>query len=87
VAVSPDAQGGGIGRKLFEAVTDMADEEGVKCYLESSRNVPNVQIYEKMGFRMKKEMECRDGDDVCMVSSFLFVVLFGLSSGFEKYFF
>ncbi|BAE56876.1 unnamed protein product [Aspergillus oryzae RIB40] len=70
VAVSPKAQGGGIGRKLFEAVTDMADREGVKCYLESSRNVPNVQIYEKMGFRMKKEMECRDGEDVCMVGFF-----------------
>ncbi|KAF7594686.1 hypothetical protein BBP40_008579 [Aspergillus hancockii] len=67
VAVSPDAQGGGIGRKLFEAVTDLADEEGVKCYLESSRNVPNVQIYEKMGFRMRKEMECRDGEDACML--------------------
>ncbi|KAB8200238.1 acyl-CoA N-acyltransferase [Aspergillus parasiticus] len=67
VAVSPKAQGGGIGRKLFKAVTDIADREGVKCYLESSRNVPNVQIYEKMGFRMKKEMECRDGEDVCML--------------------
>ncbi|KAE8149414.1 acetyltransferase, GNAT family [Aspergillus avenaceus] len=67
VAVSPDAQGRGIGRQLFEAVTEQADREGVKCYLESSRNVPNVQIYEKMGFRMKKEMVCRDGEDVCML--------------------
>lgn len=57
-----------MGRKLFEAVTDRADQEGVKCYLESSRNVPNVQIYEKMGFEMRREMECRDGEDVCMVS-------------------
>ncbi|OJK00214.1 hypothetical protein ASPACDRAFT_118257 [Aspergillus aculeatus ATCC 16872] len=67
VAVRPGTQGKGIGRKLFEAVTNKADQEGVKCYLESSRNEPNVQIYEKMGFEMKKEMECRDGEDVCML--------------------
>lgn len=73
VAVRPDCQGLGVGRKLFEAVTDRADQEGVKCYLESSRNVPNVQIYEKMGFEMRKEMECRDGRDVCMVSFFYYL--------------
>ncbi|KAF9885114.1 hypothetical protein FE257_000754 [Aspergillus nanangensis] len=67
VAVSPGSQGKGIGRKLFETVTDRADEEGVKCYLESSRNVPNVKIYEKMGFTMSREMECRDGADACML--------------------
>lgn len=52
---------------LFEAVTKRADREGVKCYLESSKNVPNVMIYERMGFEMKMEMECRDGEDACMV--------------------
>lgn len=52
---------------LFESVTKIADEEGVKCYLESSKNVPNVQIYERMGFEMSRTMECRDGGDVCMV--------------------
>ena len=67
VAVSPDAQGRGIGRRLFEAVTDRADREGAKCYLESSKSIPNVQIYERMGFEMQKEMECRDEDDACMV--------------------
>lgn len=55
---------------LFEAVTKMADREGVKCYLESSKNVPNVKIYERMGFEMRKEMECRDGEDACMVCFF-----------------
>lgn len=67
VAVSPAAQGKGVGRMLFEAVTRKADEEGRKCYLESSKNVPNVQIYERMGFHMSMEMECRDGEDACMV--------------------
>lgn len=59
---------------MFEAVTKRADEEGVKCYLESSKSVPNVQIYEKMGFRMRMEMECRDGEDVCMVCLLPFIV-------------
>ena len=67
VAVSPRAQGQGVGRMLFEAVTKEADRDGMKCYLESSKKEPNVKIYEKMGFEMKKEMVCRDGDDVCMV--------------------
>ncbi|KAJ5359030.1 uncharacterized protein N7496_011443 [Penicillium cataractarum] len=67
VAVSPEAQGKGVGRMLFEAVTKRADREGVKCYLESSKNVPNVMIYERMGFEMKMEMECRDGEDACML--------------------
>ncbi|KAJ5752958.1 hypothetical protein N7520_009875 [Penicillium odoratum] len=67
VAVSPEAQGRGVGRLLFEAVTKRADEEGVKCYLESSKSVPNVQIYERMGFEMSRTMECRDGGDVCML--------------------
>ncbi|KAL3444491.1 acyl-CoA N-acyltransferase [Aspergillus insuetus] len=60
VAVRPEAQGKGVGRLLFEEVTRKADEEGVKCYLESSRNQPNVGIYEKLGFDMRKVMECRD---------------------------
>ncbi|KAL2796038.1 acyl-CoA N-acyltransferase [Aspergillus keveii] len=60
VAVRPEAQGKGVGRLLFEEVTRKADEEGVKCYLESSRNQPNVGIYEKLGFDMRKIMECRD---------------------------
>jgi predicted enzyme involved in methoxymalonyl-ACP biosynthesis len=52
---------------LVKKVLKMADEEGIKCYLESSKNEPNVQIYERMGFELKREMECRDGDDVCML--------------------
>lgn len=75
VAVSPEAQGKGIGKLLFETVTKQADQEGIKCYLESSKNVPNVQIYEGMGFEMSREMECKDGDDTCMVGA-LFHPLF-----------
>jgi hypothetical protein len=32
----------------------------MRCYLESSRSVPNIKIYEKMGFHLEKEMECDD---------------------------
>ncbi|KAL2865407.1 GNAT family N-acetyltransferase [Aspergillus lucknowensis] len=74
VAVRPEAQGKGVGRKLFEEVTKRADEEGVKCYLESSRSKPNVEIYENLGFDMRRVMECRDDGperrgerDVCML--------------------
>lgn len=62
VAVRPDAQGRGVGRKLFEEVTKIADREGMKCYLESSRLEPNVGIYQRLGFQLRMEMECRDGD-------------------------
>ncbi|KAJ5291553.1 Acyl-CoA N-acyltransferase [Penicillium angulare] len=67
VAVGNDVQGKGVGRVLFEAVTKIADLEGVKCYLESSKDEPNVRIYERMGFQMTRTMECRDGEDTCML--------------------
>lgn len=62
VVVKPDIQGKGIGRKLVEVVTRQADAQGRKCYLESSRDVPNVQIYEKLGFKLVKKMRCEDID-------------------------
>ena len=38
----------------------MADEEGKRCYLESSRDIPNMKIYEALGFHFVKEMMCRE---------------------------
>ncbi|KAI9801216.1 MAG: hypothetical protein M1825_003490 [Sarcosagium campestre] len=65
ITVLPSVQGQGIGAKLCRAVTDEADRRGYRCYLESSRAVPNIAIYDRMGFRLLKEMECRDdGDDI-----------------------
>lgn len=46
----------------MEEVLSMADKEGVPCYLESSRRVPNVSIYEKFGFELKAEMDCVEGE-------------------------
>jgi GNAT superfamily N-acetyltransferase len=60
MVVVPKAQGQGIGRRMMEAVTDQADIENMKCYLESSRDVPNIQIYESFGFRFAKQLECDD---------------------------
>ncbi|MCJ1257905.1 hypothetical protein MMC24_005733 [Lignoscripta atroalba] len=65
VTVLPSEQGRGIGRLLFDAVTDRADNEGRKCYLESSRDEPNIKIYERLGFKIVKGMECDDEGEVC----------------------
>jgi ribosomal protein S18 acetylase RimI-like enzyme len=62
VTVLPECQGQGVGKKLMEEVLSMADREGRRCYLESSRSEPNVGIYERFGFRLVMEMECREGD-------------------------
>ena len=69
VTVLPSEQGRGIGRLLFDAVTDRADNEGRKCYLESSRDEPNIKIYERLGFKIVKGMECDDEGEVCKVGS------------------
>lgn len=61
VTVLPEAQGRGVGKALFKHVTDLADREGRKCYLESSRAEPNMAIYERMGFTLAKEMVCDHG--------------------------
>ena len=63
VTVVPEAQGQGIGKLLFKDVTDIADKEGRMCYLESSRAEPNMAIYERMGFKLAKEMVCDDEGD------------------------
>ncbi|CAG8976254.1 hypothetical protein HYALB_00009429 [Hymenoscyphus albidus] len=60
MVVKPGHQGKGIGKALARAVTKQADLEGKRCYLESSRDVPNIQIYESMGFHYVKTMDCDD---------------------------
>lgn len=63
IVVLPSHHGRGIGKALAQEVTKRADAEGQKCYLESSRDVPNMKIYEAMGFHFVKEMECLDESD------------------------
>ncbi|GAB1212272.1 hypothetical protein ATERTT37_001404 [Aspergillus terreus] len=68
IAVSAEMRGQGLGRKLVEVVTKQADREGIPCYLESSKGVPNLIIYQKLGFELVREINCVDGDDACKVS-------------------
>jgi len=65
VAVLPSAQGQGIGTKLFKTMTDVADAQGLPCYLESSKTEPNIKIYEKIGFRLVTELQCESDGSVC----------------------
>ncbi|KAL5339532.1 acyl-CoA N-acyltransferase, partial [Aspergillus crustosus] len=65
IAVRSEMRGMGVGRRLVEAVTERADEEGMGCYLESSKEMPNLVIYEKLGFGGVSEIECVDGKDIC----------------------
>ena len=66
----PSEQGRGIGKLLFQEVTRKADKEERKCYLESSLDEPNTKIYERLGFRKVKEMDCDDDGELCKVSRF-----------------
>lgn len=63
ITADPDVQGLGIGRALMDVVLKQADLKGRKCYLESSVEVPNVAIYERMGFEVVRKMECKDGQE------------------------
>ncbi|GKU22045.1 unnamed protein product [Fusarium langsethiae] len=60
MVVLPEAQGKGVGAKMMKVVTEQADAEKMRCYLESSRDKPNVAIYGRFGFRLQKEMICDD---------------------------
>lgn len=74
-------RGLGVGKKLVQVVTDRADREGVKCYLESSKGMPNLVIYEKLGFELVKEIECVEGGDRCKVCAVDFSSFVGNMSG------
>lgn len=58
----------------METVMNKADEEGMPCYLESSKGYPNITIYEKMGFELVKEIECAEDGEVCRVRRTILLV-------------
>jgi len=64
LVVKPEYQRNGVGAAMVKTVTDIADAEGMPCYLESSKAKPNMDIYESWGFKLVKEMDCQaEGDD------------------------
>src|SRR3569833_2093603 len=65
IVVPPDAQGKGVGKLLVRTVTDQADREKMPCYLESSKDKPNMTIYESWNFRFAKCMDCDDDGSIC----------------------
>jgi len=71
LAVNQEMRRKGLGRKLVEIMTNQADREGMKCYLESSKLVPNVDIYRGMGFETAFEISCEDEGDICKVYSMI----------------
>ena len=54
---------------MMKAVTDEADAEGMRCYLESSRDVPNMQIYGRWGFKFATALDCDDDGTICKLFS------------------
>lgn len=64
VGVHPDAQGRGYGGQVMRALSRVADEVGMACYLECSGN--NRAFYEKFGYKVmgkEKITSCHKGDD------------------------
>ncbi|VUC22939.1 unnamed protein product [Clonostachys rosea] len=52
MVVLPETQGKGVGAAMMKEVTDKADAQNMKCYLESSRDDPNIAIYGRWGFKL-----------------------------------
>jgi GNAT superfamily N-acetyltransferase len=71
MVVLPEAQGKGVGAAMMKMVTDQADSENMKCYLESSRDIPNIAIYGRFGFKFVKEMICDDDGDAINLFSMI----------------
>jgi ribosomal protein S18 acetylase RimI-like enzyme len=56
----PDSQGRGLGSAVLGPVLARADEEGVGCYLESSKE-SNVPFYRRHGFEVTAEHDVAGG--------------------------
>lgn len=54
LATHPDHHRKGAGGKLVKWGTDLADEQGIECYLEAS--IEGRPLYERLGFRVVKEV-------------------------------
>ena len=55
IAVDPAYRGCGVGTKLMEYGLEIADQEGLPAYLEST-NAANLSIYRRFGFQQLAEV-------------------------------
>ena len=55
LGTDPDHQGKGIGSALVTHVTDKSDDDGMPCYLESSKE-SNVPFYARHGFEVTRPL-------------------------------
>jgi ribosomal protein S18 acetylase RimI-like enzyme len=60
LGTDPAHQGRGFGSAVMEPVLARADEEGLGCYLESSKE-SNVAFYARHGFRVTQELDLAKG--------------------------
>lgn len=60
MAVDPKHQGKGLGAKLIRAVSEVADRDGLPCYLECS-GPRNRAIYTHLGYKEVGQYELADG--------------------------
>jgi len=71
LAVLPEYHGKGVGKALVKYVTDISDRDGMRCYVPTSRPEPNVAIYERLGFTLKRAVEVKEDESkfsfYCMV--------------------
>lgn len=57
--VDPDAQGRGLGSALIQPGLDLADRDGLPCYLETQKR-SNVSWYQRFGFEVTEVIEVGD---------------------------
>ena len=55
IGTLPSARGKGYSRKLVDYVTDIADNQGMPCYLESSGDISS-KVYQRFGFCKMREI-------------------------------
>jgi GNAT superfamily N-acetyltransferase len=61
LAVDPDKQGEGLGRRLLESGLSRLDASGMPCYLETFRS-DTAAMYQKFGFRTLREQQLSEGN-------------------------
>lgn len=60
VGADPAHRGKGFGASVIEPVLEVADAEGVGCYLENSKQT-NLAFYSRFGFEVRETLTIRKG--------------------------